>query len=140
MNYKTTPLDMDDVVLCGEDTFKVSRLKQLIRFDIETKWNKGTYDQTKQKFDGYVNSLMRNVSIGNSSIYVQEVEYRLSMKCEILKIGGKNWQKGQMEIQVSVVPTGKKPEYTVSLEFYPDEIIDMESPLDDLRKKIKTNL
>lgn len=43
-----------------------------------------------------------------------------------------------MEIKISVLPTGKKIEFNVDLEFRPDKIIETESPLDDLRKMIQT--
>ncbi|MBE9228154.1 KGK domain protein [Phormidium sp. LEGE 05292] len=48
--------------------------------------------------------------------------------CEILKIGAKGWQKGKIRVRVT-------------LEFEPEqpEIIEPESPLDDLRRMMNEN-
>lgn len=85
-----TPLDNNDVVFFGNDTFKVIHLKSMLESNIRNKWNKGTYNHITQKPDGYVDSLMRSISIVNTSIYVTEFKYKLRRECEILKIGGHN--------------------------------------------------
>ena len=46
-------------------------------------------------------------------------------KCEILKAGSSGWQTGRLKLKVKL-----------SLEFIPDEIEDVQSPLDDVRQEI----
>ncbi|MBD2251600.1 KGK domain-containing protein [Nostoc parmelioides] len=139
MNNKIILLDSDDVILIGTDTFQVRKLKQVIEGDIKTKWNKGTYNQVTKKPDSYVCDLLRNISLGdNQYIPIKEIEYKLSIQCQVLKIGSKGWETGQIKINISVNPDLKKPEYNVNLEFFLNENIEPPSPLDDLRQIIQS--
>jgi hypothetical protein len=47
-------------------------------------------------------------------------------ECEILRAGSQGWQKGKIKINVS-------------LEFLPDELEVIQSPLDDVRQEFKQN-
>lgn len=46
--------------------------------------------------------------------------------CEILRVGGKSWEKGLLKINISI-------------EFIPDEVAKPESPLDNVRQEINQN-
>jgi hypothetical protein len=55
---------------------------------------------------------------------------------------GKGWQKGKLEIRISIYPnTNQLNNLVVEFypdEFYPDEFIERESPLDEIRKMIES--
>ncbi|BAB72971.1 KGK domain-containing protein [Anabaena sp. FACHB-709] len=113
MDNRKILLDSDDVILIGYDAFKVSRLKELIVGQIRSKWDKGTYNQATQKFDGYVRDLLRNISLGdNQYIPIKEIEYKLSIQCQVLKVGNKSWKTGQININIFVISDYKKPDIT----------------------------
>lgn len=46
-------------------------------------------------------------------------------KCKILKAGSSGWQAGKIKLKLNI-----------SLEFIPDELQEVESPLDDVRKEL----
>lgn len=137
MNPKFTPLDCDDdVVLLATDTFKVSRLKELCLQNIRQNLHKYTYDyQTKTPSKHTIDTLLSGIYVGES-ISFSEIQFNSVKDCQLLKIGGKGWQKGKLKIQIS-------REYSngtydkVCLEFCLDEPSEQESPLDDIRKLVE---
>jgi len=138
MNNKFITLDCDeDVVLLQKDTFKVSRLKELVREQIYSKWERhAAYDYSTQKANTQISEFFKQISFSQETIKIDEVKFNLITDCQILKISGKGWQKGKLKIKIyiSSINTGK---YKLCLEFSPDEPDETESPLDDIRKMIQ---
>jgi len=135
MNNKFTPLDCDeDIILIETDSFKVSRLKELVLKGIRQKkpWDFGNnITADTNRFISY----LQNFQIYDRYINIDEIKFQIVQKCQLLKIGSKGWQTGKITIKMSIFPNGngKRPD-NVYLEFYPDE---PESPLDDIRKMIQ---
>jgi hypothetical protein len=134
MNTKFEPLESDDdVILLDNDTFTVSRFKDLLRQEINKKFsvitNENKYVFIKNFF---------TLPIGNEvKIELHDIQWlNLSRDCKLLKVGSKGWQKGKLRIQVDTKISDSYSYNTVQvgLEFCPDEPTVPESPLDDLRQ------
>ena len=137
MNPKFTPLDCDDdVVLLERDTFKVSRLKELCLQEIGNKFYRNIYNRETKQPDITVAHFFNHISFGGESISFSEIQFNSVKDCQLLKIGGKGWQKGKLKIQICR-EYSNGTHYKVCLEFCPDEPIEQESPLDDLRKLVE---
>ncbi|WP_292837785.1 KGK domain-containing protein [Nostoc sp. JL33] len=138
MNNKFMTLDCDDdVVLLQKETFKVSRLKELVREQICSKWERhGAYDYSTQKADTTIYEFLKQISVSQETIKIDEIKLNLIVDCQILKISGKGWQKGKLKIQIYISNVSAN-KYTLSLEFCLDESDEPESPLDDFRKMIQ---
>lgn len=138
MNNKFITLDCDDdVVLFQKDTFKVSRLKELVREQICSKWERhGAYDYSTQKAETTIYEFLKQISVSQETIKIDEIKLNLIIDCQILKISGKGWQKGKLKIQIYIsnVTTNK---YTLCLDFCPNESGEPESVLGDIRKMIQ---
>jgi len=132
MNNEFYPLDCDDdVVLLNQDTFKISKVKELARQNISGKWIRQIYNHQTNKPDGFIQDVFTHVSIGASTIKLSEIKYTGVIDCQILRIGAKGWEKGKLRIQGNLITK------EVCLEFCPDEPKQPESPLDDIRKMLK---
>lgn len=136
MNPKFIPLDSDDVVLLTRDTFKASRFKELCLQAIGNKLCTYIYNSKSKESDIPVANFVNHISFSGESISFSEIQFNSVKDCQVLKIGGKGWQKGKLKIQICVSPNSKNPN-TICLEFCPDEPIEQESPLDDLRKLVE---
>ncbi|MEH1855228.1 MAG: KGK domain-containing protein [Nostoc sp.] len=138
MKNKFITLDCDDVVLLEKDTFKVSRLKELVQEQIYSKWERhsASYLYSVQNANTQISEFFKQLSISQETIKIDEVKLNLVIDCEILKISGRGWQKGKLKIKIYIsnVTTDK---YRLYLEFYPDESAKPESSLDDIRKMIQ---
>ncbi|MBC5795294.1 hypothetical protein H5968_09070 [Sphaerospermopsis sp. LEGE 00249] len=144
MKHKFIPLDCDDdILLINKDTFKVDRLKELVLQEIQLKLN---YENTKTQQNAFgeifivdtyllINSL-KNIFIGENELGINDINFHINISnCQFLKIGGKGWKTGQLQINISISPNRNNPD-NVYLEFSPDQPEEPESPLDDLRKMI----
>lgn len=141
MNNEFYPLDCDDdVLLFVQETFLVGRFRGLVLEQWRNKFNWGQNNQA-------VKNVFLNLSIGEAHFRSGDIKWNSSsegIKCQLLKVGGKNWERGKLRIQVSInlIPT-KNPMFSpnvniqVCLEFCPDEPKQPESPLDDIRKMLK---
>lgn len=111
----------EDVLLFGKDTFTVGRFKELIKQDYESK-NKN-----------FILTQSNNIPVGTASFQLLDTKWNsINKDCQILRIGSKGWQKGKIRFQVTYIYSRHITE--VYLEFCPDEPIEPESPLDDLRQ------
>lgn len=128
----------DDVILFEKDTFKVSRLRDLIKTEITNKFNQCIYNQETQAVGISLNSLFSKVSANQDNIQINEIQIHSIKVCQILRIDGKGWQKGNLKILVnkSIVDNNLK----VYLEFSADKSNEPESPLDDIRKIMNTSI
>ncbi|MBW4563163.1 MAG: hypothetical protein KME32_18840 [Mojavia pulchra JT2-VF2] len=135
MNNNFTPLNCDDdIILIATDSFTVSRLKELVIKGIRQK-QPLSGNNTTLRTDLLI-SHFQNFKIYERDIYLNEIKFQILEKCQLLKIGTKGWQAGEIIITLSISPNGKKKD-DVYLEFCPDEPIEPESPLDDIRKMIQ---
>jgi hypothetical protein len=131
------PLDCDDdVVLLEKDTFKISRLKELVKREIRKKLQYMIYNSQTQMPGGYIPGFLSAINVGEERIQFREITFNSFKNCQILQIAGKGWQKGKLKIQISIDPNDENRD-KIYLEFCPDEPNEPESPLDDIRKRIQ---
>ena len=130
MNTMFKPLEGDDnVILLDNDTFTVSRLKDLLKQQIN-----------KRFIENYTifSISFFTLPIGNEvKVELNDIQLcNLSRDCKLLKVGSKGWQKGKLRIQVDkkLLYPHQSNETQICLEFCPDEPTVPESPLDDLRQ------
>ena len=137
MNPKFTPLGCDDdVVLLATDTFKVSRLKELCLEGIRHNFDRYTYNSQTKQPDIYVANLLNQISFSGETIEFSEIQFISVKDYQLLKIDGKGWHKGKLKIQICRAYSNGT-HHKVCLEFCPDEPIEQESPLDDIRKLVE---
>jgi KGK domain len=99
--------EKDVLSFLSEEWISVSKLKDIV----SQSFSSSGLDATSRQ----ISSLSR---LGNSCIWFIQGE-----ECEILRAGSQGWQKGKIKINVT-------------LEFIPDELEVIESPLDDVRQEI----
>jgi hypothetical protein len=121
MKKKCIPLDCEnDVVLFDKDTYKISRLRELVIRQFIQKWNQEIRTYKTHLSNNSVGSLFANISAGDESIPFSELKLNAVKDCQVLKIDGRGWQKGKLEIQLFIYPNSNKRNHLV-IEFYPDE-------------------
>ncbi|MHC0063511.1 KGK domain-containing protein [Nostoc sp. UIC 10890] len=127
MKAKIIPLECgDDVIFFEKDTFKVSKLRELIIRDVVNKWRQKICNDKAQNFDISIGTLFSNMPARDESIPVSEFRLNAVKDCQVLQSGNK-LQKGKLEIRISIYPNSHKPN-NVCIEFYPDEPIEIKSP------------
>ncbi|MEH1827864.1 MAG: KGK domain-containing protein [Nostoc sp.] len=138
MKNKFITLDCDDVVLLEKDTFKVSRLKELVQEQIYSKWERhsASYLYSIQNANTQISEFFKQLSVSQETIKIDEVKLNLVIDCQILKISSRGWQKGKLKIKI-YISNVTKDKYRLYLEFYPDESAKSQSSLDDIRKMIQ---
>ena len=94
------------------------------------------YDQNNKQQGTNIKYFFSCISLSGQDISLSEIQFNSIKDCQILKIGGKGWQKGKLKINVCISPQGRNLD-KVCLEFCPDEQIEPESPLDDIRKLVE---
>ena len=119
----------DDVVSFEKDTFKLSRLKELMIREVrkETHYYHNHLGQTP-KFS--------EIIIGEERVKFNYIKYEIIKECQILQINNKGWQKGKLNIEICISPKDNKLD-KVNLEFFPQQPIQPESPLDDIREMMQ---
>ncbi|MBN3926837.1 KGK domain-containing protein [Nostoc sp. NMS4] len=126
MKNKFILLECGDDVICFEkDTFKISKLRELVIREIVNKWRREVCTYKTKINNDSVGSLFGRISAGDESIPFSEIKLNAVKDCQFLKIDGKGWQKGKLEIQIFIYPNSHK-QNNVCLEFYPDEHINIE--------------
>lgn len=139
MNPKFITLDCDDdVVMLEKDTFTLGRLKELSYQEIRKKLDYSTYDRNTRQAGNDIYSCFQEFFLAGQNIKFSEIQFNFIKDCQILKIGGKGWQKGKLRINICISTQGRNSD-KVCLEFCPDEAIEHESPLDDIRKLVEKN-
>ncbi|MFQ4146390.1 KGK domain-containing protein [Chlorogloeopsis sp. ULAP02] len=138
MTDKFIPLDCDDVVLLGKDTFKVSRLKDLVEQHIKQRLQRCVYESNSLEPGVSIVELFSLISLAEHQINLNEIQYNYSINGYILRIGSQGWQKGKLKIEVciSVIDSNLNQVY---LEFHPEEIIEHDPLLDDIYKILSEN-
>lgn len=137
MKNQVIPLDCgDDVISFEKDTFKVSRLRELVIREFINKWHQEICIYKTKIHHGSVGNLFGSISAGDESIAFSEVKLNAVKDCQVLKTDGKGWQKGKLEIRLSIYPNSNKLNNLV-IEFRPDEFIEAELYLENLHKIIE---
>jgi hypothetical protein len=134
MNDLFIPLDSDDdVLLLNKDTFTVGRFKELVAQEIKNKLAT-TQVKINEIMDSFYSRNLWTMSISReTNLRLDNMQFHeVSPNCQLLRIGSKGWQTGQLRTQVCVVIS--QLTVKVCLEFCSDEPTVPESPLDDLRQ------
>ncbi|WP_375472210.1 KGK domain-containing protein [uncultured Nostoc sp.] len=126
MKNKFIPLECgDDVIFFESDTFKVSKLRELVIREIVNKWHHKISNYKAKILDASVGNLFSNISVRDELITISEFNLNTVKDCQFLQ-SGKNLQKGKLKIKISIYPNSHQPN-SVCLEFYPDEDIERKS-------------
>jgi hypothetical protein len=129
MSDRFIPLDCnDDVLLLDRDTFKVSRLKELCFQEIGKKLNHYVCDSNTKQNNFSLSDFFRRIQLNQENINFQEIQFNSLNNCQVLRLSGKGWQKGQLKISICI-SFNSNIQNKVILEFCPDEPIASESPL-----------
>ncbi|QHG17666.1 KGK domain-containing protein [Nostoc sp. ATCC 53789] len=115
----------DDVISLEKDTFKVSKLRELVIREIVSKWRQEICTYKTKINNDLIGSLFGSISARDEFIPFSEIKLNAVKDCQVLKIDGKGWQKGKLEILVFIYPNSHQPN-NVCFEFYPDEPIKIE--------------
>jgi hypothetical protein len=120
MNHLFIPLDSDnDVLLIGKDTFIISRFKEIVKRQIKDKLNQQICNPEGQS-QGIIANSLSIFSVGETYLYTKEFRFEIINSCQLLKVGGQGWQKGQIKIQICIVFAQEHIE-EIQLEFAPDQ-------------------
>jgi hypothetical protein len=106
----------DDILEQTEKLFKVGKVKSSLQ---------SAFDNT------IPNSLTRHLNDNQVQLSVQEKStdwFTQGVDCQILKAGSDGWKKGKLKLKVTI-------------EFIPDEpeILEYQSPLDEIRREMQQN-
>ena len=118
-----------------KDTFKVSRLKELIMKEIGKKMHSSNYLVGSRT----IRQCLQRIDIGQEKYFdFKHIKFETSQNCQILQVNGKGWQKGKLNIEICIsLDTNNSDK--VNLELFPEEPIQTKSPLDDIREMIQAN-
>lgn len=128
MSNKFEPLKENEIVsldieaeklriLLTQPTYKVREFLKALSILIDT------YDNTLQTYQ--TNNIRYKLTEAKADWFSEGVN------CEVLKLDAKGWQKGKVKLAIEFCPD--EPEIE---EIQNDEILQPESPLDDLRQMI----
>ncbi|MEM9922416.1 MAG: KGK domain-containing protein [Cyanobacteria bacterium P01_D01_bin.50] len=131
MNDKIILLESDDVVLLGEETFKVNRIKQLLEKNIQDKLKRRIYEYNSFHPGVSMLEFFGDISLGKRKIDLAEIKHEYITGCQVLRITGVGWQKGKLIIQIRISPVSNY-ENQIDLGFIPEEPIEYEALLDEI--------
>lgn len=145
MNNICQILDFDaDVLLFNKDTYIVSRFKELIHESFNQKFRTRLSEHHN---DFSVSGVLNNLAINEVNFLAEDIVWQSSIEgvnCQVLRVGSTGWQAGKLRIKVSsqIISPNKHREsgnfkINIFLEFYPNEALEAESPLDDIRKMMQ---
>ena len=133
MSYQNISINLnsDDVVLIEEDIMKVNQFKEMIIIHVGE--GLGTSIDNIQEF-------LTEDDDESPFEYVQsDLNLELQVvSCQLLQVNGNGWQKGKLNVKIRISPTNNQDD-RVNLKFFPEQPIEPESPLDDIREMIQTN-
>ncbi|MEM7714650.1 MAG: KGK domain-containing protein, partial [Cyanobacteria bacterium P01_A01_bin.68] len=85
----------DDVVLFEKDTFKVSRLKELMIREVRR-----ITDIQQNRNKNCVHRLLKQIKIGEESFNFYYIKFENTKNCQILQVNYKGWQNGKLNIEM----------------------------------------
>ncbi len=131
-------LECDDVVLLGEDTFKVSKIEQLVEENIKEKLQRRIYEYNSFHPGVPMLEFFGDISIGKIKIDLTQIKHEYVTSCQVLRIGGQGWEKGKLKIQIRISPTNNY-DNQVYLGFIPDKPMEYEAVLDEICQIVADN-
>ncbi|MBW4547236.1 MAG: hypothetical protein KME25_22780 [Symplocastrum torsivum CPER-KK1] len=121
--------DEDDVLLFGDDTFKVSKFRRAVN----AAFGNNLGDQLNRQLSSYHGIKIDNAILAPKGVNEPYARWFTDgIDCEMLQLGSKSWQKGKVRIKVSVEFYVEEDSEQQLIES--SEIELPESPLDDLRQ------
>ncbi len=138
MNDSFILLECDDVVLLGEDTFKVSRIERLIEENINEKLQRHIYEYNSFHPGASMLEFFSSIPIGKTKLDLAEIKYEYIKNCQVLRSRGQGWEKGKLKIEIRILPANNY-DNQIDLKFYPDEPIEYEAFLDDIFQIVSDN-
>ena len=133
----------DDVLLLGQATFTVRRLKELVRSQFnEILEINGESKSRRESIRRWMTNLRLNEETIISGGDINWNSPQQGIYCQLLKIGSQGWQKGKIKIEIYQDLNSWKTQ--TSIKFCADEPLKQKSPLDDIRqseeyKKLSNN-
>ncbi len=120
----------DDVVSFEKETLKVSQLKEVMIVN--------TRENLESPID-YLESALKDEEESHCKYIKFDLTLELQIvDCEILQINGKGWQKGKLNLKICISLRNHLDD-KINLEFFPEQSIKPESPLDDIHEMVQTN-
>ncbi len=138
MNDSFILLECDDVVLLGEDTFKVSRIERLIEENINEKLQRHIYEYNSFHPGASMLEFFSSIPIGKTKLDLAEIKHEYIKNCQVLRSRGQGWEKGKLKIEIRILPANNY-DNQIDLKFYPDEPIEYEAFLDDIFQIVSDN-
>ncbi len=118
-NFELHGCSEDDALEFSSGLYRIKKIKRIISYVFRKHLGQKMYELLKsEKID---------ITPLNKSQKSDPINwFNDGIDCEILRVGGKSWEKGRLMLNIS-------------LEFIPDEVENLESPLDDVRQEINQN-
>ncbi|MDY6897087.1 MAG: KGK domain-containing protein [Cyanobacteriota bacterium] len=138
MNGNFVILESDDVVLLAEDTFKASKIEQIIKENIKEKLQRNIYEYNSFHPGASILDFFSSIPINNNKIDLAEVKYEYTKNCQVLRSSGQGWEKGQLKVEIRILPANNY-ENQIYLKFIPDEPIECEAFLDEIFQIVSDN-
>lgn len=154
MNDSFKSLDCDDdVLLFNQNTYTVGGFRDLAKKNLANSLTTRMNQQAPTRVIDILSDLSIPTNPINSDLRISFDNIKFSpdsegINCKLLRIGAKGWQEGKLRIQADVGWVNYNPntrnkykeiEIQLVVEFCPDEPLEAESPLDDLRKLIQND-
>ncbi|MGB3654753.1 MAG: KGK domain-containing protein [Rivularia sp. (in: cyanobacteria)] len=138
MNGNFIVLESDDVVLLGEDTFKVNRIEQLVEENFQQKLQRHIYEYNSFHPGASMLEFFSSIPIGKKKINLAEIKHEYIQNCQVLRSSGQGWEKGKLKIEIRILPANNY-DNQIDLTFLPDEPIEYEAFLDDIFQIVSDN-
>ena len=89
-----------------------------------------------QSLGQFMTDYFQEIILGEETISLDYMRFETIKDCQILQVNNKGWKKGKLNIEVCISSDINQPD-KVNLEFFPEQLIQPESPLDDIREMIQ---
>lgn len=138
MNDNFILLESDDVVLFGEDTFKASKIEQLIEDNIKEKLQRHIYEYNSFHPGDSMLKFFSSIPIGKTKIDLAEIKHEYIKNCQVLRSSGQGWEKGKLKVEILILAANQY-DNQIYLKFIPDEPIEYEAFLDEIFQIVSDN-
>lgn len=142
MNDNFILLESDDVVLLGEDTFKVNRIELIIKENIKDKLQRNVYEYNSFHPGASILDFFSSIPINKTKIDLAEIKHEYIKDCQVLRSNGQGWQKGKLKVEIQILPANNyenQNNHKIYLKFIPDEPIEYEAFLDEICQIVSDN-
>lgn len=142
MNDNFILLEYDDVVLLGEDTFKVNKIEQIIKDNIKEKLKRHIYEYNSFHPGASMLDFFSRIPIGKTNIDLAEIKHEYIKNCQVLRSSGQGWEKGKLKVEIRILPVNNyenQNHHQICLKFIPDEPMECEAFLDEVFQIVSDN-